>query len=412
MLGKKNRNCDRKKIQSAQEPSPRISHKRGDGEQPGPEHEGHHGDVQIEFGQADVGHASAFDPHALCIVRLKNGYGIHHRTRERPVGDKFDGHEKSGATSSGDESERSAANLAGIERGDGRGGGEGGDSEGKEQRTRGERRAGIHRPGGAERGVKPNRNERHHRRVGADERTQRKTAPECRHDNHERKQQQQERRKSWCDRRHDGHNKVQERNERTACDVGAHSAPRHSTFPPIDDSRAKLYWSRTTTLSAAPVASVTVSRTKPGPSGAKNSVRADFFAASGMPLRSTLRGGVPPSILIAIGSGTSPSLPDNSRLAPSGGKTMWTFAAMTSPAFAADAKRRSGGGNFAVLAMSTPLGAGGSGCKPPPIRAKASNRIGAAAVRPVRPVTGAPSGLPTHTPMVRLPSKPTAQASR
>src|SRR5262245_32364862 len=115
-----------------------------------------------------------------------------------------------------------------------------------------------------------------------------------------------------------------------------HSAPRHATFPPIGDGRAEIYWSRTTTLSAAPVASVTVSRTKPGPSGAKNSVRADFFAGSGMPLRSTLRGGVPPAILMAIGSGASPSLPVSSRLAPLGGKTMRTFAAATSPKFAAD----------------------------------------------------------------------------
>ena len=36
-----------------------------------------------------------------------------------------------------------------------------------------------------------------------------------------------------------------------------------------------------------------------------------------------------------------------------------------------------------------------------PVRAKASNRIGAAAVRPRRPGTGAPSGRPTQTPMVR-----------
>ncbi len=47
-----------------------------------------------------------------------------------------------------------------------------------------------------------------------------------------------------------------------------------------------------------------------------------------------------------------------------------------------------------------------------PVREKASNRIGAAAMRPIRPGTGAPSGRPTQTPMVRLPSKPTDQASR
>ena len=57
-------------------------------------------------------------------------------------------------------------------------------------------------------------------------------------------------------------------------------------------------------------------------------------------------------------------------------------------------------------------GAGGRGANGWDPRAKASNRIGAAAVRPAKPLTGAPSGLPTQTPMVRLPSKPTAQASR
>ena len=65
-----------------------------------------------------------------------------------------------------------------------------------------------------------------------------------------------------------------------------------------------------------------------------------------------------------------------------------------------------------LVAISAPAGAGGSGASGCGPRAKASNRIGAAAVRPARPLTGAPSGLPTQTPMVRLPSKPTAQASR
>ena len=45
----------------------------------------------------------------------------------------------------------------------------------------------------------------------------------------------------------------------------------------VEPSAKTRYCRRTTTLSAAPVASVTVSRTKPGPSGSKNSVRADFL---------------------------------------------------------------------------------------------------------------------------------------
>jgi len=54
----------------------------------------------------------------------------------------------------------------------------------------------------------------------------------------------------------------------------------------------------------------------------------------------------------------------------------------------------------------------GSGAGNFPVRAKASNRMGAAAVRPTMPGAGAPSGRPTHTPMVMRPSKPTDQASR
>ena len=57
-------------------------------------------------------------------------------------------------------------------------------------------------------------------------------------------------------------------------------------------------------------------------------------------------------------------------------------------------------------------GARGSGAGAVGRRAKASNRIGAAAMRPTRPGTGAPSGRPTQTPIVCLPSKPTDQASR
>ena len=50
-----------------------------------------------------------------------------------------------------------------------------------------------------------------------------------------------------------------------------------------------LYCIRTTTLSAAPLASITVSRTKPGPSGEKNTVRRSAAAASGTPLTSTVQ---------------------------------------------------------------------------------------------------------------------------
>ena len=49
-----------------------------------------------------------------------------------------------------------------------------------------------------------------------------------------------------------------------------------------------------TTLSAAPRASITVSRTKPGPSGATNSVRLSAPVVTGVPLTRTVSGCVPP----------------------------------------------------------------------------------------------------------------------
>ena len=70
------------------------------------------------------------------------------------------------------------------------------------------------------------------------------------------------------------------------------------------------------------------------------------------------------------------------------------------------------GGSLEVAASSAPFGACASAAGSLPVRAKASNRIGAALARPTRPGTGAPSGRPTQTPIVRLPSKPTDHASR
>ena len=85
---------------------------------------------------------------------------------------------------------------------------------------------------------------------------------------------------------------------------------------------------------------------------------------------------------------------------------------LPSAQFAARAEPLQRQRQFGVLAISAPFGAFGSAAGRLPERANASNRIGAAAARPTRPGTGAPSGRPTQTPMVRLPSKPTDQASR
>src|SRR5262249_39816040 len=85
---------------------------------------------------------------------------------------------------------------------------------------------------------------------------------------------------------------------------------------------------------------------------------------------------------------------DNSRLAPSGGNTMCTFGAIASPAASRGAKRCSGGGSLAVLAISTPLGAGGGGSNFWPGRAKASEQVGAAGATPAQPRDRCPIGAP------------------
>ena len=91
---------------------------------------------------------------------------------------------------------------------------------------------------------------------------------------------------------------------------------------------------------------------------------------------------------------------------------MMRGAPLASPGTALGVKCRKGGGSRLVLAKTTPSGARTNGTGACPVRANASNRIGAAVVRPTIPGTGAPSGRPTQTPMVMRPSKPTAQASR
>jgi ABC-type sulfate/molybdate transport systems ATPase subunit len=109
--------------------------------------------------------------------------------------------------------------------------------------------------------------------------------------------------------------------------------------PERNRARACRYCSRTSTLSAAPFASVTVRRTKPGPSGSKKRLRPFRLASSGMPLSSTVMGGVPPVILMGRGSGSSPARDDSSRLAPFGGNTMCTGGVSPKAATAFEAKR-------------------------------------------------------------------------
>jgi hypothetical protein len=117
------------------------------------------------------------------------------------------------------------------------------------------------------------------------------------------------------------------------------------------------YCSRTVMLSPAPRASMTVKRTKPGPSGVKKMVRRSPRCATGAPFTSTVSGPRPPATFKAIGSVP----PANSRFAPFGGNMMRGDVPVCTKA---ELKRRKGGGSWAVLATSPPAGAGGE--LPPP----------------------------------------------
>src|SRR4029079_12395774 len=126
-----------------------------------------------------------------------------------------------------------------------------------------------------------------------------------------------------------------------------------------------------------------------------------------------VKGGAPPMALSARAFSLSP--PETSILAPSGGNEI-ARGASPGPEAAISGrpsgrKRCSAGGRSEVRAKTTPVGAGGKGVRFAPIRVKASNRIGAAGVRPTRSETGSLSGRPTQTATVLAPSKPTAQAS-
>jgi len=168
-----------------------------------------------------------------------------------------------------------------------------------------------------------------------------------------------------------------------------------------------------TTVSTAPVASITVNRAKPGPGGSIRRCRRPSISPTAIPFSKTVIGSTPPATLTGSAAGGSPIASARSIREPFRGNWIWgacsPLACTSSPT---RRKRCSGSGSLALLASSTPFGGFGSGAGSRPVRAKASKRIGAAAVRPTRPGTGAPSGRPTHTPMVSRPSKPIDQASR
>src|SRR5262249_39890143 len=170
---------------------------------------------------------------------------------------------------------------------------------------------------------------------------------------------------------------------------------------------------------------ITVSRTKPGPSGSKNSVRRPAAAGSGCPLTSTVNGPVPPVTLSAIGSGLPEPSFASSSLALLGGNMIRSCGSAPSPASAPARKRCSGGGSLLAAATSVPLGAAGSGgsllaaatslplgaagsrARRLPVRAKAAHRISP----PPGRGSGARRGRPPRHPGGVLPASPPAQGA-
>ena len=174
------------------------------------------------------------------------------------------------------------------------------------------------------------------------------------------------------------------------------------------------YSSLTETLSLAPRESITETLANPAPSGRQEALRRSSANPTGAPFTSHLSGGTPPDAFKARRAVASRGFetPRSTR-DPSSGNVILSGAFVVEAIVLGASLRacRSGGGSPAVVATSA-FGGIGTGSGSPPKRAKASNRIGAAAVRPTSPGTAPLSGRPIHTPIVTRRSKPTAQASR
>src|ERR1700742_1134396 len=76
-----------------------------------------------------------------------------------------------------------------------------------------------------------------------------------------------------------------------------------------DNRLARAYWILTTTVSAAPVASITVSLTKPGPGGSTSRWRRLSIAPAATPLTIMVIGSTPPATLTGMAEKDPPSEP-------------------------------------------------------------------------------------------------------
>ncbi len=163
---------------------------------------------------------------------------------------------------------------------------------------------------------------------------------------------------------------------------------------------------RTTTLSATPRASITVSRAKPGPSGVKNSVR----WAVGTRLRHAVdqkRERLHPAGNLQRHLGQRTPLgalePGAVRREHDARRAVGLVARERARPEALQRRRQASVGR----PTSAPFGAFGSAVPTPSEARKGIEQDRRAPRRgPTSPGTGAPSGRPTQTPTVRLPSKP------
>ncbi len=174
------------------------------------------------------------------------------------------------------------------------------------------------------------------------------------------------------------------------------------------------YCSLTVTASAAPLPSTTDTCAKPAPSGRQADWRRRSASPIGAPLTNQVNGGEPPSAFRARFCSAAPPLSPRSIRAPSGGYAIFRVCGGGGRhrLWSVHAQMPQGRRQVsAIFAVSTPRGAR-IGSMSRPSLSNASNRIGAAASRPINPGVGPLSGRPTQTAIVVPLSKPTESASR
>ena len=145
VLRDRDRHGQRKEEQHAEEHAA-GTWQRPERQESGPEQQRQYGDILVELRKVDLGDPVVTDGHVLGALGPERGEGVHGRAGDRPVGEKLDGDEASGAKRAGDKSLRRAANLIGIEGGNCRRRGKHHERGSEEKRALGESGLRISRP--------------------------------------------------------------------------------------------------------------------------------------------------------------------------------------------------------------------------------------------------------------------------